>query len=83
MNTIAKAVLNNYKVEDNIYKGEPYRRCVLSFRLTWFWLFKSSREIIYDLTMFDDYKTYQDYWDDAIKSKSTFQIKAIQHRKIF
>ena len=60
------------------YKGESFIRYRLYFKI---WLFKWS--IIYDLTMFDDWKSYTDLWDGMIKNRSKIKISAIKANKIF
>lgn len=73
-----KAKLISYQTISGMYKGEPYSRCTLTFR---FWFIKWS--IIYDLTCFDDWRSYYNYWDSIIEEKSNVKFSAIKARKNF
>lgn len=72
------AVMTEYHKSPWHYKGEGYVRCTLHFKW-WFIRWK----IIYDLTMFDDWRSYYELWDNMIKNRSKIKLSAIKERKIF
>lgn len=70
-------------VDFNIYKGESYMRALLTFEIILFGFFKYEKTIKYDVTMFSNFKLYQDNWDSMIKNKSLVSFKAIKNNIIF
>lgn len=79
---MGKIVMTRYDIDYNIYKGEDYLRCRLYFKKKiLFWYYRFS--IIYDLTMFDNWKAYQDNWDNMIRTQGNIIPSAIKERIIF
>lgn len=67
----------------NGYKGEPYMRATLSFEIIYLGFFKKIKIITYDVTMFENYKSYLDNWDEMIENKRNVKYSIIQDRIIF
>lgn len=80
---MGKIVMTRHEVVyDGMYKGEPYLRNRLHFKKkVFFWWVKFS--IIYDLTMFQNWKSYQDNWDNMISTQGKIDPSAIKERIIF
>lgn len=78
-----KCKLKKYKTEHCSYKGEPFMRAVLNFEIVVLWFFNYEKSIIYDVTMFEDFKNYMDYWNQLILNKNEVPFKIIKSREIF
>lgn len=78
-----KVKLISYRTDYNLYKGESYMRGFLTFKITVFGLYTYQKEIIYDVTMFGDFKAYTNYWDELISQQTEIPFRLVKNKKIF
>jgi len=78
-----KCKMESYDMEHNIYKGEGFMRAFLNFKIVLFGFYTYTKTVIYDVTMFEDFKEHTQYWDKLIKEKSIVPYKIIKSRCIF
>jgi len=80
---MAKCRLIELKTSIKNYKGEIYMRANLKFEIIYFGFYKTYKTIIYDVTMFEDFKSHEEYWKQMISSKLLVEKSIIKNRKIF
>lgn len=76
--------LKKYTLKTMPYKnGEYFTRVNLEFDIYFFKFKIKTKNITYDLTMFDSVRLYTENWDNMIKNKSKIQFKVIKDNIIF
>lgn len=78
-----KCILNGYHTDINFYKGEHYMRAILMFKVTILYVISYQKNIIYDVTMFEDFKLFKYYWSELMNNKTNIPFKLIKNKKIF
>lgn len=58
-------------------------RGYLTFEIKLLDIIKYKKKIIYDVTMFSDFKSYKDYWQEMVDSRSLVDYSIIKDNKIF
>lgn len=75
--------LISYTGKTQFYKGDMYNRNTLIFQIYFLGIKIFKKTVTYDLTMFNDFKLYQDYWNCLIISKSKIKYSIIKDQQIF
>ena len=75
--------LISYSGKTQFYKGDMYNRNTLIFQIYFLGIKIFKKRVTYDLTMFNDYKLYKDYWNTLIKEKSKIKYSIIKDQQIF
>ena len=75
--------LISYSGKTQFYKGDMYNRNTLIFQIYFLGIKIFKKTVTYDLTMFNDFKLYQDYWNSLISAKSKIKYSIIKDQQIF
>ncbi len=75
--------LISYSSYTQFHKGEMYNRNTLIFQIYFLGIKIFKKTVTYDLTMFNDYKLYNDYWNTLISAKSKIKYSIIKDQQIF
>ena len=75
--------LISYTGKTQFYKGDMYNRNTLIFQIYFLGIKIFKKTVTYDLTMFNDFKLYQDYWNSLKTSKSKIKYSIIKDQQIF
>ena len=75
--------LISYTGKTQFYKGDMYNRNTLIFQIYFLGIKIFKKTVTYDLTMFNDFKLYQDYWNCLISAKSKIKYSIIKDQQIF
>ena len=75
--------LISYTGKIQYYKGEMYNRNTLMFQIYFLGIKIFKKTVTYDLTIFNDFKLYQDYWNSLISAKSKIKYSIIKDQQIF
>lgn len=78
-----ECILESYTTKHSVYRGDSYMRAVLLFKIVILGLFTYKKQVVYDVTMFDNFKQHTDYWDSLIKNNSIVPFRIIKSRNIF
>lgn len=78
-----KSRLISFTEKHGQINGESYLMCFLKFEIVILKFFKYYKTIRYDLTMFDDWKSYKEYWNELINSNQTIDNSIIKNKIIF
>ena len=80
---IIKSILIEKETNIIPYKDEYFLRAKLTFLVTVLGFFNFRKSINYDVTMFQDFKSYEEYWDNLITNKTTIPYNLINDNIIF
>lgn len=78
-----KCKLIAYHTEHKSYKDDYYMRATLMFQIIVFGVYKYQKNITYDVTMFEDFKSFKDDWSNMINQKIDVPYSLIKDNKIF
>lgn len=83
LNKIRKCRLKSFDTEIGRYKEDYYMRGYLTFEIRILGIIKYYKKIVYDVTMFNDFKSYKNYWQEMVDNKNLVNFSIIKDNKIF